>query len=84
MGAEIGPHRDDPGPCDGKIVAAGLFPALDGARGCSHNGPHERPFRYLRHLPEDYSLAHSWLRPSFLPFETKRTPGQQAGVSSWN
>ena len=50
---------------------------LDGTPLRSHNGRHERPFRNLRHLPGDYSLAHRWLRPSFLKFETKRTPGQQ-------
>jgi hypothetical protein len=62
--------------CGGSAARSG-GESLDGAPLRSHNGRHERPFRNLRHLPGDYSLAHRWLRPSFLKFETKRTPGQQ-------
>src|SRR6267154_788066 len=47
---------------------------LDGTRSRSHNRRHERPFRNLRRLPGDYSLAHSWLRPSFLKIRDLRTP----------
>src|ERR1043166_5246301 len=45
---------------------------LDGKPNPSHNGRHERPSRNLRHLPGDYSLAHSWLRPSFLKIRDRR------------
>jgi hypothetical protein len=38
----------------------------------SHNGRHERPFRNLRHLPEDYSLAYRGLRPSFLKIRDQK------------
>src|SRR3954467_3870222 len=45
----------------------------------SHNGRHERPLRNLRHLPGDYSLAQSWLRPSILRLETKGRPASRSG-----
>src|SRR5436305_15332492 len=45
---------------------------LDGTCVRQHNGRHERPFRHLRHLPGDYSLAHRWLRPSFLKIRDQK------------
>src|SRR6187402_268255 len=51
---------------------AALSATLDGKPNRSHNGRHERPSRNLRHLPGDYSLAHSWLRPSFLKIRDRR------------
>src|SRR6185295_12576404 len=60
------------GTIPGLVAARSWRTLLDAAPGCSHNGKHERPERNLRHLPEDYSLAQRWLRPSFLKFETEK------------
>ena len=50
---------------------------LDGTARRSHNGRHERPFRNLRHLPGDYSLASQLAAAVFSQIRDQRTPGQQ-------